>query len=139
MRVMFAEKYSAQEIADAIGTTMNAVIGKCHRLGLTREKLRPRFHSTRKKPEMRVASPPTAPAEIHDLPLMRRRIVTPESRPGAVSLFDLETDQCRWPTVDGPPILFCGDPTVDGVSYCGRHARAAYAGRPQIRRPYYHY
>jgi GcrA cell cycle regulator len=92
--------------------TRNAVIGRCHRLGLTAQR------------------PPVVPkqarmyvpgnASVKSIPARRY-----EAKPLHIPLLELEPGECRWPYGDGvasSPYLFCGCQTF-GLSYCPAHVR----------------
>lgn len=120
---------SCAQIASEIGVSRNAVIGKINRLGLSRGRK------------------PAAPrARSGDVSMRRPQVLTQRSllrslfasEPVAddvvssdpCSLLNLAPRKCRWPisgagTVD---FTFCGNATVDGMSYCAGHARIAYRG-----------
>jgi GcrA cell cycle regulator len=120
---------SCAQIANEIGVSRNAVIGKINRLGLSRGRspAAPRVPgsgaSTRRPPVLTqrsllkalFASAPVADDVVSCEPC---------------SLLNLAPRKCRWPisgagTVD---FRFCGNSTVDGMSYCAGHARMAYRG-----------
>lgn len=46
------------------------------------------------------------------------------------ALIDLNECDCRWPVVDAPRYLFCGEPKVEGLPYCPIHSRIAYTKTP---------
>ena len=118
---------SCAQIACEIGVSRNAVIGKINRLGLSRGRN------------------PTAPRPRDGVLIRRPKVLTQRlvlkalfaSAPIAdvvssepCSLLNLTPRKCRWPisgvgTVD---FTFCGNTTVDGMSYCAGHARIAYRG-----------
>lgn len=118
---------SCAQIANEIGVSRNAVIGKINRLGLSRGRN------------------PTAPRSRDGVSIRRPKVLTQRlvlkalfaSAPIAdvvssepCSLLNLTPRKCRWPisgagTVD---FTFCGNTTVDGMSYCAGHARIAYRG-----------
>jgi GcrA cell cycle regulator len=136
---------SCSQIAGQIGATRNAVIGKLHRLGLTRpqsalaERLdqardpsRPR--PVRRKPwrlsvhaqrEMLKASYPGRPAETSVVDSAHTS-----------TLLELSHAQCRWPINEpgSADFAFCGNTAVDGISYCVGHARIAYRMPGRVRR-----
>jgi GcrA cell cycle regulator len=123
------------QIANEIGVSRNAVIGKLNRLGLSRGR-----------------SPAAPRPRSSDVSMRRPQVLTQRSllkalfasgpvaddvvSPEPCSLLNLAPRKCRWPisgagTVD---FTFCGNATVDGMSYCAGHARMAYrgsSGRPQ--------
>jgi len=117
---------SCSQIANEIGVSRNAVIGKLNRLGLSRGR------------------GPAAPRVRNGVSVRRPQVLTQRlvlkalfaSAPIAdvvssepCSLLNLTPRKCRWPiggaTAD---FTFCGNTTVDGVSYCAGHARMAYRG-----------
>ncbi len=141
---------SCSQIAAEIDVTRNAVIGKLHRLGLTRPnaigpgqieqrcaakraqaKLQRSWRSKRSRMSivtrhemLKVASrPPWKLAE--NIPILNGRGCT---------LLELGHEQCRWPigSPDATDFCFCGNEPVKGLSYCPGHARIAY--RPPARR-----
>ena len=122
---------SCAQIAQEIGVSRNAVIGKMNRLGLSRGR--------------RIAAPGTPRAARRPHVLTQRLalkalfaaepVVTNVLSPEPCSLFNLTARKCRWPigSVGTPDFNFCGNSTADGVSYCTGHARMAYrfSGRAQ--------
>jgi GcrA cell cycle regulator len=146
---------SCSQIAGEIGVTRNAVIGKLHRLGLTRPRAgagvqveqrraaelarakpqrnwRPnRFLSVATQHVMLKAAFPEPQAPTGDIPILNGRGCT---------LLELGQGQCRWP-ISSPgatDFCFCGNEPVDGLSYCLGHARIAYRtpGRRRSAGPY---
>jgi GcrA cell cycle regulator len=140
---------SCSQIAAEIDVSRNAVIGKLHRLGLTRSPAiatgpigRPAaelaqarsqrsWRSQRSRisivtrHEMREAAPHGSRTRSENVPILNGRGCT---------LLELGHEQCRWPI--GSPgatgFCFCGNEPVKGLSYCPGHARLAY--RPPARR-----
>jgi GcrA cell cycle regulator len=144
---------SSSQIAREIGVTRNAVIGKLHRLGLSR----PRHASARAiaaPPEQRGAAGPARaraartwrPGRARPDIFVQHDMLTaafPQPQPPAedipihngcgCTLLELSQGQCRWP-IDTPgcaDFRFCGNEPVKGLPYCPGHARIAYrtAGR----------
>jgi GcrA cell cycle regulator len=124
---------SGRAIAALLGNTKNSVIGKLHRLGLSKPVVdrpapRPKSGARMARPQKRK---PPKPLFFH-----RPQIVEPEPTPEeiaatACTLFDLGHKSCRWPL--GPEMapathntLFCGAVSVDGYPYCTRHCRRSY-------------
>jgi GcrA cell cycle regulator len=126
----FAAGLSCRQIANEIGVSRNAVIGKLSRLNLTREK----------KPTMRRASEKTS--RPRSVPRLQYRILRtlfaeapPADESGQVieseqhcSLLELSEERCRWP-INSPGeegFCFCGNRPLDGLPYCAGHSRLAY-------------
>jgi len=130
----FEAGLSCREIADQIGVSRNAVIGKISRLNLKRQKEGP-VRAARKdaaktprsrafaalrlrllKPDAESAEPPPV---IDDEPIHNGH---------TCSLFELSQETCRWPisTPGAPDFCFCGNPPIEGLPYCPGHTRLAY-------------
>jgi GcrA cell cycle regulator len=140
---------SCSQIANEIGVTRNAVIGKLNRLGLSRPKdvigrqleqgratrlARPKGPRTFRPKRshlnivtqhaMLMAAFPAPPPRIEDIPIHNGR---------GCSLLELGQTQCRWP-INSPgaeDFCYCGNEPIKGLPYCPGHARIAYrsAGR----------
>jgi GcrA cell cycle regulator len=143
LKKFFDAGLSCSQIACEIGTTRNAVIGKMHRLGLSRPKnmfadrikprrapkdtwrpkaLRPKLRGlsiSAQREALRAAYPASA---IHEAAV---------DSPHKCSLLELSHAQCRWPISEpgAADFAFCANPSVDGLSYCAGHARLAYRPR----------
>ncbi len=129
---LFLEGKSATEISGVIhAPTRNAVIGKLHRLGLTKSD-KPRTVAAERVPRAprpRVAPPP--PATSARAPVMPRVEASPipifavgdiAERP---TLVQLQRRGCRWPLGEttGAEQRFCGCPQAsDDGPYCLEHA-----------------
>ena len=134
---------SIVEIALALGTTRNAVVGKLNRMrqhghmivtNFNGKTGRPRTAAEPRKPRKaaepkpklpprpkpdpgRAGGPPEPwqPREVASFPMRR------------ITLMELEHRDCRWPLGDEPPFLFCGNATdADNRPYCPVHHRAAH-------------
>jgi len=129
---------SCSQIADEIGVTRNAVIGKIHRLGIGPG--RPAARPTRQ------SDPGAPPHHLSQRRLLRavygqasRVAETPEDPPALVesphpcSLFELTQNRCRWPINDPGNVDFgfCGNDSIAGFSYCTGHTRMAYRLPPR--------
>ena len=125
LRQLVANDLSASQIATALGTTRNAVIGKCarDRLQLTGEHMGGRrtggfgFGEARPKPPRQ--NPKPAPKErpsfvaLTDDTLARLAAIPDIAR--IASLLDLEDHHCKYPI--GEPLTgFCGSERVRGTA-----------------------
>jgi GcrA cell cycle regulator len=118
---------SCSQIAAEIGVTRNAVIGKLNRLGLSRPRNVPGREAEPKREAWRpriltqhrilMKLPPEPPAGESFIP----------SGHGC-SLLELSPGKCRWPMSEPgtDAFRFCGNSQVEGLPYCGGHARMAY-------------
>jgi GcrA cell cycle regulator len=148
LKKLFDAGLSCSQIAGEIGTTRNAVIGKMHRLGLSRPK---DSFPSRLKPR-RVPKDTWRPRalrpKIPGLSIAAQREMLRSAYPGPVgeetavdsphkcSLLELNHTQCRWPISEPgcADFAFCGNPSLDGFSYCSGHARLAYRPRRPLNR-----
>lgn len=140
LRTHFAAGLSCREIANEIGVSRNAVIGKLSRLSLTREK----------KPEIRRSG--TKTDRSRSVPSVQFRLlrklfteVPPaEDSDNTIlseqhcSLLELSEERCRWP-INSPGeegFCFCGNQPLGGLPYCAGHSRLAYqpGSRPRAAR-----
>ena len=115
------------QIADEIGVTRNAVIGKIHRLGLAPGRTAGRPARDRPPRDRR-------PRLFTQRPLLRLvyaqapAVETPIESAQRCSLLELAQGSCRWPINDpgNADFAFCGNDSHPGLSYCAGHARMAY-------------
>ena len=129
LKSCFDAGLSCREIADRIGVSRNAVIGKISRLNLKREKA------------AGLARKDAVPGAPRRGGLRLRRIIlksvtvdeavqpeTPIHNGHTCSLFELSAETCRWPitTPGADDFCFCGNPPVEGLPYCPGHSRLAY-------------
>jgi GcrA cell cycle regulator len=134
----FAAGLTCREIADDIGVSRNAVIGKLSRLNLTREEKR-----GAKSPPCKDAATGRRRGSVPRLQYQLLRTLYAEPRPAAddepihyehrCSLLELSEERCRWPisTPGAEDFCFCGNTPVEGLPYCPGHSRLAY--RPGSR------
>ena len=125
---------TCSQIADEIGMTRNAIIGKIHRLGLAQGRPaaspvrlhRPR--TPRPRPSLhellRLAHQQEAPRRAEFAAVELLPVESAQRR----SLLELTEGACRWPLDDpgSADFAFCGNETIAGFSYCAGHARMAY-------------
>ena len=130
LKIHFQAGLSCREIANEIGVSRNAVIGKISRLNLTRDKgvLRtkkepatgPRPRGAHRLRQILMKSFPSAPQP--EIP------VEPIHNGHTCSLFELSEETCRWPisTPGQADFCFCGNTPLEGLPYCPGHSRLAY-------------
>jgi GcrA cell cycle regulator len=130
LQIHFAAGLSCREIANEIGVSRNAVIGKISRLNLTRDKgvmrvkkdapgtKRPRGAQRLRQILLKVY-PAQAELVIEDQPIHNGH---------TCSLFELNKETCRWPisTPGQADFCFCGNTPIEGMPYCAGHSRLAY-------------
>lgn len=116
---MIAGKFTAAVIAERLGTTRNAVLGKSNRLGIVAPDRPKRPPYVRKvKPDCRVYRRVT-----HNAKKMQA-VATAEFVMRCVEIECLvpfsDVTGCRYTDGDGP-FLFCDGPRQAGSSYCTPH------------------
>ncbi len=143
LKRLVAAGYSCRQIADEIGVTRNAVIGKMNRLGLSRPKdlpARPRETAERRRMpwrpkiitqhELLMRLPPAPVPRLEDITIVDGR---------GCSLLELSPGKCRWPINEpgAANFCFCGNTQATGFPYCVGHARIAYkqTARARVARP----
>jgi GcrA cell cycle regulator len=136
LKIRFAAGLSCREIANDIGVSRNAVIGKIARLDLTRDSQPRRIKRNDDAKRRRTKSVPRLQYQ------MLRRLydeAEPMAEPQTISsehpcsLLELSEQKCRWPinTPGAADFCFCGNPPLEGLPYCVGHTRLAY--RPTAR------
>jgi len=129
----------AGEINREFGTSYSrcAATGRAHRLGLRSSvpksegsKRQARYHGgERRKPSK--PKPPAPPVVFKCEPSTGLRVA--DVVPRNISLLDLEPGECRWPYGDSN-FTFCGNPTLDGCSYCHQHFALSVGGGTESER-----
>lgn len=131
LKSCFDAGLSCREIADRIGVSRNAVIGKISRLSLKRVKatgsIRKETAATdpRRRPTIRFRRHVIRAVASIDDPIEPE---APVNTGHTCSLYELSPETCRWPisTPGAADFCFCGNPPVDGLPYCSGHTRLAY-------------
>jgi GcrA cell cycle regulator len=123
---------TCSQIADEIGVSRNAVIGKIHRLGLSQGNSA-EASALRRPPRVRPRMTPrqivhaifTEPRRVAEMEVVEVGCVESADR---CSLLELAHGKCRWPINDptDEDFAFCGNDAVAGMSYCAGHVRLAY-------------
>jgi GcrA cell cycle regulator len=139
LKRLWAEGWSASQVAARLGVTRGAVTGRIHRLGLVGRASASRAATIGRRTAEARAPRPAA----HDAPGAPQgpSMPLPAAQPddvARVSVMDLEPYHCRW--IPGDPVeigayapLFCGLARSPGSSYCAtHHARAV---NPVLLRP----
>jgi GcrA cell cycle regulator len=129
LKTHFAAGLSCREIANEIGVSRNAVIGKLSRLELTREKtFKPRRDDGGR------SRPKSVPRlQYRMLRKLFNEAQPVESGPAIeseqhCSLLELSEERCRWP-ISHPgekDFCFCGNRPLESLPYCAGHSRLAY-------------
>ena len=136
LRKLWGAGLSASEIARILGPGFSrcAVLGKIHRLGLTRPKP-PRDRNEAKADGARAPGKKgVRPRPVRRASVPHRRLPKEAPLAGAplhLALADLGPAHCRWPHGEGP-YSFCGLQRMKGSSYCVEHDAVAW--RPAARK-----
>jgi GcrA cell cycle regulator len=127
LKTHFDAGLTCREIADQIGVSRNAVIGKLSRLNLNRKKAARVPKSTAKEPR-RQAGARLRRQFLKAVAIGQPAIEEPIYNGHCCSLFELSERTCRWPisTPGAPDFCFCGNPPIEGLPYCAGHSRLAY-------------
>ena len=134
MKTLIDAGLSCAQIADEIGVSRNAVIGKANRLHLSRFTTATQGQAERTGPpqiaRMRIARGRRLPAlQANPQTFVEVSANTASRR----SLSELQECHCRWPIGDPgtEDFGFCGNKPLDGLPYCSMHARLAYRRPPK--------
>ena len=104
LRFLIKDGFSARQIADRLGYTVNSVCGKAHRLKLSIGNGNNILGSQRFGRK--------TPLKIQD------------------NMKEMPLTGCLWPTGD----TWCGCDNAPGRPYCAEHMTLAYTGKAQIKR-----
>ena len=135
--------HSCAKIAEEIGVTRNAVIGKLNRMGLKRPRdvIREQFARAREARRKDVKSQKVnigrllrsklaqqAPAPVAYCEPIPSIDIMPINNGHGPSLLELSPSQCHWPygTPGEKDFCYCGHDSFKGFSYCLGHASVAY-------------
>jgi len=132
LKVHFQAGLSCREIANEIGVSRNAVIGKISRLSLVRDKDGMQRPAKKAQPS---APRPRGAQRLRQILLKSfPAAVEPEAPETPIhnghtcSLYELSKETCRWPisTPGQDDFCFCGNTPIEGMPYCAGHSRMAY-------------
>jgi GcrA cell cycle regulator len=135
----FEAGLSCRGIADALGVSRNAVIGKLSRLNLTREK-KVRIGRPGQKDDPKRRRARSVPRLQYQMLRQLYDEAEPPADPETISsehpcsLLELSEQKCRWP-INSPgaaDFCFCGNRPLDGLPYCVGHSRLAYRPRQRV-------
>ena len=135
LRKLAEKNYSAREIAQMLGPefSRNSVIGKMHRMGLSRG-LAPRLPN--KEPEKAVKRTPP-PLEIKpkiSKPVLELPTLDIDTS-NVVSFMELKARMCRFPVSgQGFDTKFCGNRTGEDRSWCDDHGKIVYIKGSEAKR-----
>jgi len=104
---LWQEGLPTSEIGRRLNVTKNAVVGKVHRLGLTKRE-----------------------SPIQQKKVVKKTIAT------VVMLESLTAGMCSWPDGEPgeEDFRFCGQPIIEGKPYCLHHCERAYVKPSKERR-----
>lgn len=134
LRRMWAQGDSASQIAGELRVfTRNAIIGKVHRLGLSREDQSLKAKRTAKRKRKQVFRP-----SFSGVPPCRRAAPREPNMalvPKMLPLSELTAQTCRWPIGDprSEDFGFCGHSCRSDQPYCRYHSWLSNAVRGQGR------
>jgi GcrA cell cycle regulator len=161
-RLWIDEKLSGAQIATALGLKdRNAVMGKIHRLGITRKTAEargdePAVVASRQSPPAAapadaalpdaiaaagdevVAAAPEAPAPSPQPPAEVPSAEPEEDTFSGHPIMQLKESSCRWPIGDpmAAGFRFCCKPKAGPLPYCSEHAQMSYLpSESRTRRP----
>lgn len=142
LRKLCAEGLAFSRIAERLGTTRSAVIGKASRMRIGKSPAVPSRQKPVTKFGKQILTPPHVrklrdfEAKMKAAPKQepKQQVVEGAPAPLMLDLLDLTEASCRWPVSSEPPHKFCGHEKVSGSSYCSFHSALAYAGCPPASR-----
>lgn len=135
-----ADWHAASEIAEILGVTRNAVIGKLRRLGVP-------LRDARTKPSPISAVPTGNLTGKHQRPRSAKMKAPTPPKPlptviaepvcSHVDIAGLRPRSCRWPVAEdarGVVRLYCGEVAPAGSPWCSKHLLIAWTTPEQRRR-----
>lgn len=143
LKKLWTDGLSASQIAGELGVTRNAVMGKAHRIGLSKPKdLAAKM--AQRQTKLSIAHKPRGPyrPRAAKLNIFNQREMLkaafPEPTPveaivpihhgTGCTLFELAAGKCKWPISEpgADSFRFCGSDAVEGLPYCLGHCRVSY-------------
>jgi GcrA cell cycle regulator len=149
LRELHGRLWAPRRIAEEMGTTRNAVLGKLYRMGLCDPSKTPREKSIKFRPERNgQAAMAAIMARVSREEKKRARLASKKDKSSKGkppmneplpydnsipvsqrrSFMELTKDTCRYPVGDvgTERFFFCGAVPVDGLPYCAVHCAACY-------------
>lgn len=126
LKTLWASGDSASIIGAALGVSRSAVLGKVHRIGLEgRRTISIVQQQHRGPPTLSRQEKARRQAERRALREITKTQPLPEPAPISPDFLNLSFDQlaygdkkCRYPAGDERPMVYCGQPTIKGTSWC---------------------
>lgn len=142
MRLMLADGATMREVANAIGASRNAVIGKSNRMGFQSARAQGSHIAKVLKPthvpRASIAKPTKTVRTQSDTPAVnpkRERFAAIEAPPPAhgVTLMELTAAHCYFPHGDPKyeTFRYCGAEAAPGKDYCLHHHGIMYVAAPK--------
>lgn len=138
LKALWNDGLSCSEIAKRIGAaSRNAVIGKRLRLGLPeRTPSKPQAGAKLVRSATSKAPPKfrTSATRVYVMQPPKALPSRAPEGPGLATIHTLTPKSCRWPIGDpgADDFTFCGQPRVEGLSYCNACAERAYVRKPNL-------
>jgi GcrA cell cycle regulator len=142
LKELVALKWTARQIADELGCTKNAILGKTFRLGITTST------ESEEDRAVRMARAATQRKSNEGGRVMKRKlkpraqpptliVAAPEVVGMGIGLMDLTAITCRWPINDDmTDAKFCGHDIAEGSAYCPHHRfRSSQRSQPIEEQP----
>lgn len=137
LRALFADGLSASQIGAELGCSRNAIIGKSHRLGLSRPQnpsSAPKKSRGQNNGSLGATTERLINARTHSrsappvLPQLSKHVA------GNKTIFELRHDDCRWLVgeMERGQHMFCGNRVIIGKAYCPEHWNMVYV-KPRVR------
>lgn len=133
LRQLLKERKSAKQIGDLLGRSKNSIIGRCHRLGLSKKSKATRTRARARQPQphgqtlLRQASSTKKSTVKPPQPYIERKAPKVGT---TCTLLELTNQSCRFPFGDprSPDFRFCGGPAnYPQTPYCDLHMRLAFS------------
>lgn len=137
LKELRAEGYSASMIAQKLGVTRNAVIGRLTREGMA-DRMRP-VHSLPKTRRSKTSC--VSPTIIQNMrngkpepkviPFVPVSVALKQPKSKRLTILELTDRTCKYTPDDGPNHRFCGHETELGSSWCPYHRSILFESRTQ--------